>query len=185
MTKMFVNNKLKEIGMKKIIFIIGIIIVITGFFIENLAQPFAPWAKLSSDAPKEIDARKYPVPTKEEVDIPSYPGAVITSVSAPSADTIKHKDEVLPFVNLVTGDIPSNVIDFYKRNLTKDKGWNYSEEYRTFVKGSPSSALTGFVPSVAIRDESGEKFDLVYVDNGVRTKLKTRIVITYKAPDKK
>jgi len=172
--------------MNKFISSFIIVIFISGFLFPAYAQqPFAPWAKLSSDAPQEIDARKYPVPTKEEVGIPSYPGAVITSVSAPSADTIKYKDEVLPFINLVTGDIPSNVIDFYKRNLTKDKGWNYSEEYRTFVKGSPSSALTGFVPSVAIRDESGEKFDLVYVDNGVRTKLKTRIVITYKAPNKK
>jgi hypothetical protein len=171
--------------MKKINFIIVIVFVFTGFFEENLAQQFAPWAKLSSDAPKEIDARKYPVPSKEDVGIPPYPGAVITSVSAPSADTIKHKDEVLPFVNLVTSDISSSVIDFYKRNLTKDKGWNYIEEYRTFVKGSSGSVLTGFVPSVAIRDESGEKFDLVYVDSGVRTKLKTRIVITYKPEVKK
>ena len=155
-------------------------------FLTGISQAqFATWAKLSKDAPKEVSGRNYPIPSKEEVDIPVYPGAVISSLSAPSTDTIKYKQEVLPFVNLVTSDLLSNVVNFYKRNLTKDKGWNYSEEFRTFVKGSPGSALTGFIPSVAIRDEDGESFDLIYVDPGVRTKLKTRIVITYKVPEKK
>jgi hypothetical protein len=86
---------------------------------------------------------------------------------------------------LVTSDLSSNVINFYKKTLTKDKGWNYSEEYKTFVKGSPGSSLTGFVPSVAIRDESGENFDLGYVDPNIKSKLKTRIVITYKISEKK
>jgi len=172
--------------MKKIFLIILLTFIITGYFIENFAQaPFATWAKLSKDAPKEVSGRNYPIPSKEEVDIPVYPAAVISSLSAPSRDTIKYKQEVLPFVNLVVSDLLSNVVNFYKRNLTKDKGWNYSEEFRTFVKGSPGSALTGFVPSVAIRDEDGESFDLIYVDPGVRTKLKTRIVITYKVPEKK
>ena len=155
-------------------------------FLTGISQAqFATWAKLSKDAPKEVSGRNYPIPSKEEVDIPVYPDAVISSLSAPSTDTIKYKQEVLPFVNLVTSDLLSNVVNFYKRNLTKDKGWNYSEEFRTFVKGSPGSALTGFIPSVAIRDEDGESFDLIYVDLGVRTKLKTRIVITYKVPEKK
>ena len=163
-----------------------IVIFISGFLFPTYAQsPFATWAKLSKDAPKEVSGRNYPIPSKEEVDIPVYPGAVISSLSAPSTDTIKYKQEVLPFVNLVTSDLLSNVVNFYKRNLTKDKGWNYSEEFRTFVKGSPGSVLTGFIPSVAIRDEEGESFDLIYVDPGFRTKLKTRIVITYKMPEKK
>jgi len=155
-------------------------LVVSGLVFQNLAQQFAPWAKLSSDAPKDISARKYPVPSKDEVGIPPYPGAVISSVSAPSTDTVKYKQEVLPFINLVTNDLSSNVVNFYKKTLTKDKGWNYSEEYKTFVKGSSGSSLTGFVPSVAIRDESGENFDLGYVDPNIKSKLKTRIVITYK-----
>ena len=166
--------------MKKISLLITIVFVFTGFCEKNLAQQFAPWAKLSSDAPKDISARKYPVPSKDEVGIPPYPGAVISSVSTPSTDTVKYKQEVLSFINLVTSDLSSNVINFYKKTLTKDKGWNYSEEYKTFVKGSPGSSLTGFVPSVAIRDESGENFDLGYVDPNIKSKLKTRIVITYK-----
>ena len=171
--------------MSKISSLLVVTLVVSGFVFQNLAQQLAPWAKLSSDAPKEISARKYPVPSKDDVGIPPYPGAVISSVSAPSTDTMKYKQEVLPFINLVTSDLSSNVVNFYKKTLTVDKGWNYSEEYKTFVKGSPGSALTGFVPSVAIRDESGENFDLTYVDPNIKSKLKTRIVITYNPSDKK
>lgn len=166
--------------MLKISSLLVVTLVVSGLVFQNLAQQFAPWAKLSSDAPKDISARKYPVPSKDEVGIPPYPGAVISSVSTPSTDTVKYKQEVLPFINLVTNDLSSNVVNFYKKTLTKDKGWNYSEEYKTFVKGSSGSSLTGFVPSVAIRDESGENFDLGYVDPNIKSKLKTRIVITYK-----
>lgn len=151
------------------------------FSINTFSQaPYAPWAKLSSDAPKDISSRKYPVPTKDEVGITPYPGAFISSVSAPREDTLKYEKEVLPFVILVSADNPSNVISYYKRILTPGKGWTYSEEYRTFVKGQTAKALTGFVPSVAIRDGSGDNFDLVYVDQNLKNKLKTRIEITYK-----
>jgi len=168
--------------MKKLKFLL-ISITILNFLIpkDTFAQsPFAPWAKLSIDAPKEISARKYPVPSKDEVGIPAYPGAVISSVSAPKQDTIKYEQEVMAFVNLVTGDPPSSVVSFYKKTLTKDKGWNYTEEYKTFVKGQTQNALTGFVPTVRIRDESGDNFDLVYVDPNYKKNLKTRIEITYK-----
>ena len=161
--------------------LIGFFIIFVSGFTE--AQ-YAPWAKLSSDAPKEINARKYPVPSKTEVGIPAYPGAFISSVSAPRQDTIEYKKEVLPFVILVSTDTPSKVISFYKKVLTKDKGWNYSEEYKTFVKGKIGSSLTGFVPSVAIRDDNGQNFDLVYVDEGLKNGLKSRIEITYKPENK-
>ena len=163
-------------NLKKIILALVTILFFGGF---TQAQ-YAPWAKLDSNAPKDISSRKYPVPTKDEVGIPAYPGAVISSVSAPSTDTTKYKQEVLPFVILVSTDNPNNVVAFYKRNLTKNKGWNYNEEFRTFVKGKTGTALTGFVPTVSIRDEDGENFDLVYVDQGLKNRLKTRIEITYK-----
>jgi hypothetical protein len=150
------------------------------FTISSFGQvPYAPWAKLSSDAPKNITARTYPVPTKEEVGITPFPGAVISSVSAPRVDTIKYTQEVLPFVILVSTASPSEVISFYKGKLTSSKGWTYSAEYKTFVKGDLQSALTGFVPSVAIRDENGENFDLVYVAANLKKNLKSRIEITY------
>ena len=161
------------------------ILIIILFFTGYAQAQFAPWAKLSSDAPKEIDMRKYPVPTIEEVGIPPYPGAVISSVSAPKEDTVKYEREILPFLNLVTSDPPSNVIAFYKRTLTKDKGWNYSEEYKTFIKGENQGALSGFIPTVKIRDESGNNFDLVYVDESLKNRLKSRIEITYKPIKKK
>lgn len=158
------------------------IVVIVLFLTAITQAQYAPWAKLSKDAPKEINERKYPVPTKEEVGITPYPGAVISSVSAPKVDTVKYEKEILPFVNLVTSDPPSNVISFYKKILTKDKGWNYSEEYKTFIKGENQAALTGFIPTVKIRDESGNNYDLVYVDPNYKKNLKTRIEIKYKSP---
>jgi hypothetical protein len=158
------------------------IVVIVLFLTGILQAQYAPWAKLSKDAPKEINERKYPVPTKEEVGITPYPGAVISSVSAPKEDTVKYEREMLPFVNLVTSDPPSTVIAFYKKTLTKDKGWNYSEEYKTFIKGENQAALTGFIPTVKIRDESGDNYDLVYVDPNYKKNLKTRIEIKYKSP---
>jgi hypothetical protein len=161
---------------KKIILVLVTILFFGGF---TQAQ-YAPWAKLSSNAPKDISSRKYPVPTKDEVGIPPYPGAVISSISAPSTDTTKYKQEVLPFVILVSIDSPDNVVAFYKRNLTKEKGWSYNEDLKTFVKGKAANALTGFVPTVAIRDENGENFDLVYIDEGLKNRLTTRIEITYK-----
>lgn len=156
------------------------ILLILLFFSGYTYAQYAPWAKLSSSVPKDISSRNYPVPTKEEVGISPYPGAVISSVSAPSTDTTKYKQEVLPFVILVSTDSPDNVVSFYKRILTKDKGWNYSEEFRSFVKGQASQAITGFVPTVAIRDEDGNNFDLVYVDENLKSRLRSRIEITYK-----
>lgn len=156
------------------------------FAISIYAQsPYAPWAKLSSDAPKNIISRTYPVPTQEEVGIPPFPGAIISSVSAPRVDTLKYKQEVLPFVILVSTASPSEVISFYKRKLTPDSGWNYSEEFKTFVKGDIQSALTGFVPAVSIRDESGENFDLVYVDANLKKRLQSRIEIKYNPSNEK
>lgn len=151
----------------------------------NFAQgQYAPWIELSKDAPNNLAGRNYPVPTKQEVGIPVYPGAVITSVSAPSEDTVKYDKQILPFVNLVSTDSPSKVIAFYKSRLTNDKGWNFSEEYSTFIKGETSSALTGFIPAVRIREENGNNFDLVYANEKLKTSLKTRIEVTYKPPDK-
>lgn len=168
--------------MKEMKFFLIAFIILNFLLLKDASaqSPFAPWAKLSNNAPKEIASRKYPVPTKEEVGVPSYPGAVITSVSAPKVDTTKYEKEVLAFVHLVTSDPPSSVISFYKRTLTKDKGWNYSEEYTTFVKGETQSALTGFVPTVRIRNEDGNNFDLGYVDESLKQRLKSRIEITYK-----
>jgi hypothetical protein len=147
--------------------------------------PYALWAKLSSKAPKNIVSRTYPVPSKEEVGITPFPGAVISSVSAPRIDTIKYKQEVLPFLVLVSTAKPSEVISFYKKILTSGNGWNYSDEFKTFVKGDVQSALTGFVPSVSIRDENGDNFDLVHVDANLKKKLKSRIEIKYNPLSKK
>jgi len=160
---------------------ISILVFLMLFTSSVYAQtPSAPWIKLSKSAPKNITSRSYTVPTKGEVGIPIYPGAYLTSLTAPRADTLKFEKSILPFINLVTKDQPSKVISFYKSKLTKADGWNYSEEYKTFVQGDVASATSGFVPAVGIRDETGNSFDLVHADERLKAKLKTRIQIFYK-----
>ena len=95
--------------------------------------PCAPWIKLSKSAPKNLTNRSYTVPTKDEVGIPIYPGSYLTSLTAPRTDTLKYEKAVLPFINLVTKDQSSKVISFYNSKLAKADGWNYSDEYKTFV----------------------------------------------------
>jgi hypothetical protein len=160
---------------------ISILVFVILFTSSVYAQtPCAPWIKLSKTAPKNLTSRSYTVPTKGEVGIPIYPGSYLTSLSAPRADTLEFENSILPFINLVTKDQPSKVISFYKNKLTKANGWNYSEEYKTFVQGDVTSVLSGFVPAVGIRDETGENFDLVHADERLKVNLKTRIQIFYK-----
>ena len=146
----------------------------------------APWAPLSNNAPDKLPGRYKPIPPSQDVGIPVFPGAYLTSISAPVKDTVLLKNsKILPFINLVTSASQSEVISFYKSHLSKSDGWQWSEEYKTFVRGKPVSALTGEVPTVAIREENGENFDLTYVKESFKKKLKTRIQITYKALKKK
>jgi len=160
---------------------INILVFVVFFTSSVCAQtPCAPWIKLSKNSPKNLTSRSYTVPTKSEVGIPIYQGSYLTSLSAPRADTLEFESSILPFINLVTKDQPSKVISFYKSKLNKADGWNYSEEFKTFVQGDVGSALTGFVPAVGIRNETGENFDLVNADEKVKAKLKTRIEISYK-----
>ena len=160
---------------------ISILVFVILFTSSVYAQtPCAPWIKLSKSAPKNLTSRSYTIPTKDEVGIPIYPGSFLTSLSAPRADTLKFENSILPFINLVTKDQPSKVISFYKSKLTKADGWNYSEEYKTFVQGDVASAMSGFVPAVGIRDETGNSFDLVHANERLKGKLKTRIQIFYK-----
>jgi len=145
----------------------------------------APWAPLKPDAPKDWGTRNYTVPSQQEISIPIYPNTYLTTISTASVDSLKpHESEILPFIILVSSDPPEKIIAFYKDKLKPELGWNYTEEYTTFIKSNPMiKVLTGKYPSVAVRHENGDDFDLVYVNEKFKEKLKTRIRITYK-PDK-
>ena len=144
--------------------------------------PVAPWAPLKPDAPKDWGTRNYTVPTQQEIGIPIYPNTYLTTISTASVDSLKPQEsEILPFVILVSSDPPEKIIAFYKDTLKSEYGWNYTEEYTTFIKSNPMiKVLTGKYPSVAVRDENGDEFDLVFVDKKFKENLKTRIRITYK-----
>ncbi len=86
----------------------------------------------------------------------------------------------LATVFLVSTDDEETVKKFYAENLNKSDGWNLFEDYNVFVKGDLNDALSRTVPGVAIREETGESYDLQGADPKIVSSLKTRIKILYK-----
>ncbi|HLG33152.1 MAG TPA: hypothetical protein VI362_08920 [Ignavibacteriaceae bacterium] len=138
------------------------------------------WLQLADDAPDKIPGRNGSAPTFEEVGIPVYPGSYLTSVYPVSASSEPDSNETpLPTIILVTSDEQEKVKKFYQERLKESDGWYSSEEYSVFVKGELSDALSRTVPGVAIREETGESYDLSGADPKIKASLKTRIKILY------
>ena len=55
----------------------------------------------------------------------------------------------------------------------------YYKDYNLFVRGNLTQALSRTVPGVAIREETGESYDLKGADPKIVSTLKTRIKILY------
>ena len=161
-------------------------IIILSAFLFNIQlfpqTPVAPWAPLKPDAPKDWGTRNYTVPTQEEVGILIYPNVYLTTISTASVESVKPQEsEILPFIILVSSDPPKKITAFYKDTLKLKDEWDYTEEYTTFIKSDTMiKMLTGKYPSVTVRHENGDDFDLVFVDKNFKEKLETRIRITYK-----
>jgi len=139
-----------------------------------------PWIPLANDAPENIPGRNGPAPTFDEIEIPIYPGAYLTSVY----QVIKSNDPIvnevpLPGIFLVTSDDQEKVKEFYKNKLNKSDGWIFYENYNLFVRGNLTQALSRTVPGVAIREETGESYDLKGADPEIVSLLKTRIKILF------
>jgi hypothetical protein len=140
-----------------------------------------PWIPLSKDSPANISGRNAAAPTFNEIGIPLYPGAYLTSYYPATSSNESGKSVTsLATVFLVTSDEIEKVELFYIKNLKKSDGWNFYEEYNVFVKGDLNDALSRTVPGVAIREETGESFDLSDADPDFKSTLKTRIKILYK-----
>ena len=139
-----------------------------------------PWIPLSKDAPDNIPGRKNTIITSDQIGIPIYPGAYLTSYyPASSSDESEGPVTSLATVFLVSTENAENVKKFYIENLNKSDGWNLFKEYDVFVKGDLSDALSRTVPGVAIRKETGESYDLQGADPKIVSSLKTRIKILY------
>jgi hypothetical protein len=139
-----------------------------------------PWIPLSKDAPNEIPGRNGTAPTYEEIGIPIYPGAYLTSIYLASDSTDIDSTELpLPTIILVSSDNQEKVKTFYKKHLSEVDGWESFEDYNVFVKGLLSQALSRTVPTVAIREETGQSYDLTGANPKIKSMLKTRIKILY------
>jgi hypothetical protein len=163
-------------------FMVTFICLIITFCSTIIAQTGKiPWIPLSKDAPDEIPGRNGPAPTYEEIGIMFYPGAYLSSVY-PASKTDESDTLALPLpgIFLVTSDEVAKVKEYYKKHLKKADGWKSFEDYSTFSKGNLSEALSRTVPGVAIREETGESFDLTGADPKIKSSLKTRIKILYK-----
>jgi hypothetical protein len=136
-----------------------------------------PWLPLIKDAPQKTAD----VITSAQIGISVYPGAYLTSYYPATSSNESDKSVTsLATVFLVTSDEIEKVVQFYIKNLKKSDGWNFYDEYNVFVKGDLNDALSRTVPGVAIREETGENFDLADADPDIKSTLKTRIKILYK-----
>jgi hypothetical protein len=98
------------------------------------SEPFAP----KVDLPKNLENREmwvnlvqqWVVPSKEEVGIPAYPGAVIVALKDKSWMEVNgEKSDTLPAITLATMDEPAVVTAFYKDNLS---GWKHKNQMDMF-----------------------------------------------------
>ena len=160
-----------------------VIIVLTLLYSPSLISQneTIPWIPLSKDAPENIPGRANTVITYNQIGLPVYPGVYLTSYyPADSSNGSGDAITSLATVFLVSTDDEESVKEFYVENLKKSDGWNLFEEYDVFVKGDFNDALSRTVPGVAIREETGESYDLQGADPNIVSSLKTRIKILYK-----
>ena len=111
--------------------------------------------------------------TFNQIGLPGYPGVYLTSYY-PANSSNESGDALtsLATVFLVSTDDEEKVKKFYVENLKKSNGWNLFEEYNVFIKGDLNDALSRTVPGVAIREETGERYDLQGADPNIVSSLK-------------
>jgi hypothetical protein len=163
-------------------FIISIVLISTAEFSQLIAQSeVIPWIPLSLDASANIVERNKTVITTSEINLPVYPGAFLTSYYPISKSAgIDSLELPLPAIFLVTSDDIETVKQYYKKMLKESDGWISQEDYSVFVKGTLSQAFARTAPGIAIREETGESYDLAGADPKIVSSLKTRIKILYK-----
>ena len=166
---------MKTFNIKSAAFFVIIISLLTQTAFSQ--SKIIPWIPLTADKPQ----RATEVITTDQINIPVYPGSYLTSYY-PSASSNENGKTVtsMATVYLVTSDEIEKIVKFYTKNLKTSDGWNYFEEYKVCVKGDLNDALSRTVPGVAVREETGESFDLADADPDIKAALKTRIKILYK-----
>lgn len=144
---------------------------------ESMAQvSYAPWVKLKVEA---SNLWQNEIPATDQVGVPAYPGAVVLSVSSMQDGS----GGSIPFMNLASEDPPEKVENWYKERLSEMPGWKYHDTYEFFYQGEDAmKAMSMQSPYLNVMELSQDAIDMVYVDESVKKKLKTRIQIIYR-PD--
>ncbi len=113
-------------------------------------------------------------PTRSDIVIPPYPGAVLAQWSAGGSG-------MLPGVTLLSTDPPEQVIAFYRKFTEGEAGWKYESGLGIFYRGdSLTDALALTAPSVRISDTTGLTDAYVLIDPAFRSQVKARIEIHYR-----
>ncbi|MDW7774539.1 MAG: hypothetical protein SCH71_16770 [Desulfobulbaceae bacterium] len=158
--------------------ILSCVLLVLSLGSAALAEPLAPASKFSkkgikilkssNQTPKDFEKD---IPSKEEVDIPVYPGATVSYVLEPGTG-------LPPTVNLISNDPPDKVKEWYRKNL---EGWGYSDMLNLFYEGTQEPQIAelfeGKYQTVAVMEETGEGLDLLLFEV---PDVKTRIQIVYK-----
>lgn len=143
-------------------------------------EPFAPLAKVPDDAPdKEMHAKRLAaieVPTRKQVGVPAYPGAVITfAIRGTTMELHGSRVTTLPVIQLLTSASVEDVVAFYTKSLDD---WTHDQqvfihELRPPHGGEEDSATAVSRPFVKIQPTRAEPL----VPDAA-----TRIEIAYAAP---
>lgn len=115
---------------------LSLVLLMAGSFFQGIAwaDEFAPKVTI----PKKMENRDFwvnqinswKIPSKEDVGIPAYPGALIVQFMEASTMTSNDKKlETLPIIVLETEDEQSKVAAFYKEKLAD---WKYENKFEMF-----------------------------------------------------
>lgn len=168
-----INRILLEAGL--ITMTILCYLVLLTFHSHLLAEePFAPWAKMSPDAPAAFQQK---TPTKSQVGIPAYPNAYIISIVSMED---KKSGKTIHIMHLVSTASPETIKAFYQKKLPEMKGWKFDAVFEAFHTGEDyTTAVSQFQPYMEIPEVSLNANDLKLVDPSLKQTLKTRIQIAY------
>lgn len=143
------------------------------------SEPLAPMPKMTAEGRELMKSQgktmadvEKEIPTKSEVGVPVYPGALYaTHVSAAA-------EGMLPSVSLVSDDPPEQVNAWYRKNLN---GYAFHDQFDLFYEAPDGETLSmselTSVPTVSVMEEDGQSMGLMF---SVVPNVKTRIIISYR-----
>lgn len=134
---------------------------------------YAPWARMKGDAFSSVNPED--APKASVMDIPPFPGSHIVH----SGD-IGEGASKLHFVTLICEDSYEAVIDYYQDRLTRERGWNYEDQYNVFQPGKGNEFILHSTPFVSVMHINPDASEMQDVDPEFLKNYRTRIQVTYR-----